>query len=67
MEGIELGEAAKAALRWANEANGLVCSHVLPHGVEGVKGMEILEVEDGEYERRAWEAVRMQIARGGVR
>lgn len=51
-------------LKWANEANGLVCTHVLPEGVEGVKGKELA---GGEYERRAWEVVRMQIARGGVR
>jgi len=64
LEGIDLQKPIETSLRWANEANGLVCTHVLPAGVEAIWGKEIA---GGEYEDRAWEAVRMQIARGGVR
>jgi len=61
---MSLQNVTAVSLKWANEANALVCTHVLPNGVEGVRGMELA---GGEYEMKAWEVVRMQIARGGVR
>lgn len=49
---------------WAAEANLLVCTKVIPMGVEGLKAMGDLS---GAYYEANVPVVEMQIARAGVR
>lgn len=64
LESVEFADAEKSALKWANDANAYVCSHVLPQGVEGVKEKELAY---GGYENEAWQVVQLQVAKAGVR
>ncbi|KAL3427265.1 Nuclease S1-like protein 2 [Phlyctema vagabunda] len=61
--GTKISEPVETALLWATEANHLVCTAVLPDGVEAVSGKEL----SGEYYESAVPVVKLQVAKAGVR
>lgn len=63
LEGMDLADPITTALHWAEETNMLVCTTVLPLGVEGVQDQELGE----EYYEGAVEVVKLQVARAGFR
>jgi hypothetical protein len=60
LSGINVNAAQTTALSWANEANGYVCTDVIPSGVAAVETGDL----DGAYYTAHNHAVRIQIARG---
>jgi hypothetical protein len=62
-EGIDLDDPVATSMRWANESNAYVCSHVLPDGPAAIVGQELT----GEYFERAAPVIELQVARAGYR
>lgn len=59
--GDSVQDATATALKWARDANALVCSAVMPEGQDGVKGAEL----GGKYYEENAAVVEMQVAKGG--
>ena len=60
LSGMNLNDTISSALGWARDANALVCSVVIPNGVDAVEGVEL----GTAYYDSAVETVELQIARG---
>ena len=63
LEGMDLKDPVTSSLKWAEESNALICTTVLPEGVEGVKGKEL----SGVYFETAVPVVQLQVAKAGYR
>ncbi|KAH8921658.1 S1/P1 nuclease [Atractiella rhizophila] len=63
INGISIADPESAAMKWANEANGYVCSDVMPDGVSAVEGQDL----SGTYYSDHNHVVRIQLARAGYR
>lgn len=63
LDGVEVGKPVDTAMIWANDANGYVCTTVLPDGPDAVFGKEL----SGAYYETAIPVVKKQIAKAGVR
>lgn len=63
LEGIDLSDPVPTSLLWATESNALVCSAVLPDGVEAVEDQEL----DGDYYESNVPVIQFQIAKAGYR
>lgn len=60
LSGINVNDPQTTAMGWASEANGYVCTDVLPNGVSAVETGDL----DGAYYTAHYHVVRIQIARG---
>ncbi|GAB7360100.1 hypothetical protein MBLNU230_g7864t1 [Neophaeotheca triangularis] len=60
---LDVEDATATATAWADDANDLVCSAVLPEGVEAVEGDEL----SGAYYEGVVDVVELQIAKAGYR
>ncbi|KAK0721824.1 phospholipase C/P1 nuclease domain-containing protein [Lasiosphaeria miniovina] len=58
-----LADSQAAAMGWANDANDLVCSHVLPQGPAAIEGAEL----NGTYYRDAVPVLELAMAKAGWR
>ncbi|KAI9816344.1 MAG: hypothetical protein M1832_005101 [Thelocarpon impressellum] len=63
LSGLDLAEPAETALAWSAEANALVCTAVLPDGVDAVTSVDL----DGAYYDKTASVVEMQVAKAGYR
>lgn len=63
LEGIDLADPVTTAMIWAQGTNKLVCTTVLPNGVEGVLDQEL----GGQYYDTAIPVVQLQVAKAGYR
>jgi hypothetical protein len=62
-EGIDVSDMQTTAMGWAGDANGFVCSDVLPEGEEGVESGDLAD----EYFSEHGGVARVQIMKAGVR
>ncbi|KAF2404751.1 S1/P1 nuclease [Trichodelitschia bisporula] len=62
-KGLSVGKAKEAALLWAGEANGEVCTAVMPQGVDAVETGDLA----GKYYTGTAPVVQEQIAKAGYR
>jgi hypothetical protein len=58
-----LNDPVSTTLTWATESNAVVCTTVLPRGIEGVEGQDL----SGDYYEAAVPAVELQVAKAGYR
>ncbi|KAI0835394.1 S1/P1 nuclease [Hypoxylon sp. FL0890] len=62
-EGMSLDDPIGTAMRWANESNAFVCTHVFPEGPEAIVGQELA----GDYYEKAAPVIELQVAKAGYR
>lgn len=60
---MDLNDPVSTTLAWATESNAIVCSTVMPNGIEGVENQDL----SGDYYDAAVPVVEQQVARGGYR
>jgi hypothetical protein len=58
-----LSDPVATSLGWAEESNKLICTAVLPDGVDAVEGHEL----SGDYYKSAVPVIELQIAKAGYR
>lgn len=63
LKGIELSDPATTSFAWAEEANALVCTTVMPDGVAALENQEL----SGDYYESCVPVIQLQIARAGYR
>ncbi|RYP45132.1 hypothetical protein DL768_008490 [Monosporascus sp. mg162] len=63
IDGIDLDDPIATSMKWANESNAFVCTHVLPEGPVAIVGQELA----GEYYEKAAPVIEVQVARAGYR
>ncbi|RYP24232.1 hypothetical protein DL765_000727 [Monosporascus sp. GIB2] len=63
IDGVDLDDPIATSMKWANESNAFVCTHVLPEGPEAIVGQELA----GEYYEKAAPVIEVQVARAGYR
>jgi hypothetical protein len=63
LTGMNLNDPVASSLIWATDANGYVCSAVIPNGVSAVNGDEL----SGAYYTSTIPVVQLQIAKAGYR
>lgn len=63
VRGLEVSKGKEAAMIWSSEANGFVCSVVMPAGIAGVEGQDLA----GIYTVAAKPTVELLVARAGYR
>ncbi|KAI1449063.1 S1/P1 nuclease [Annulohypoxylon stygium] len=62
-DGISLDDPISTAMRWANESNAVVCTHVFPEGPKAIIGQELA----GDYYEKAAPVIEIQVAKAGYR
>ncbi|KAJ2974280.1 hypothetical protein NUW58_g8707 [Xylaria curta] len=63
IDGLLLDDPIATSMRWANESNAYVCSHVFPEGPAAIAGQELA----GEYFEKAAPIIELQVAKAGYR
>ncbi|KAF2758085.1 S1/P1 nuclease-like protein [Pseudovirgaria hyperparasitica] len=63
LSGTDINDPEATGMKWAGEANGYVCTDVIPDGVAAVQGVDL----SGDYYDDHIHAPRIQIARAGYR
>lgn len=60
---MDLNDPVSTSLAWATESNAVICTTVLPDGIEGVEGQDL----SGDYYDAAVPVTELQVARAGYR
>jgi hypothetical protein len=63
LEGTDLSDPVSSSLVWATESNAVICSTVLPNGIDGVEDQDL----SGDYYDAAVPIIELQVAKGGYR
>jgi hypothetical protein len=62
MSGLDINNPQSSAMKWASDANGYVCTDVIPNGVAAVESGDL----SGQYYTDHVHAVRIELARGKI-
>ncbi|KAM0820180.1 hypothetical protein AB5N19_05999 [Seiridium cardinale] len=62
-DGLDLDDPIATSMKWANETNAYICTHVLPEGPVKIVGQQLA----GEYAQKAAPVIEIQVARAGYR
>ncbi|KAH6646915.1 S1/P1 nuclease [Truncatella angustata] len=60
---LDLDDAIATSMKWANETNAYVCTHVFPEGPVAIEGQQLA----GDYAAKAAPVIEIQVARAGYR